>query len=416
MREVLKVRNFRMLWLGQVISSFGDSLTSLSLLILVNHLTGSTAALALMVIVMAIPQVTIGLVAGVYVDRFNRQRIMIMSDVVRGVMVLGFILVGSRETLWLLYVIGFAQATVGTFFGPARSAIIPKLVAEDQLMNANALSQTSDIFARVLGTAAAGLLIGVLDVYWPAFVIDSLTFFISALFIMRITAPSLPTQAVSGGASMVGQQLKEGLQIIVHSRILTGTLVAAGVTMLGLGAVNILLVPLIVNDLRLPETWFGLLEVAQVSSMILSAAVVGYLAAHYRPTRIVSASLIGMGSFVALIGALDAIWQLWLVLFAIGWFVTPLQASISTITQTAIPDELRGRVGAALGTLIQSANLLSMAMAGVIGDVVGIRGAFFLGGALVILAGVASAQVFGKGQGEPTHIETTAESRMANAV
>lgn len=416
MREILKIRNFRMLWIGQVISSFGDSLTSLSLLILVNHLTGSTAALALMAIVVALPQVTVGLVAGVYVDRLNRQRIMIVSDVVRGTMVLGFILVSTRETLWLLYVIAFAQSTIGTFFGPARSAMIPNIVAKEQLMNANALSQTSEIFVRVLGMAAAGLIIGVFDVYWPAFIIDSLTFFISALFIMRIQVPRIPTQAVAGGARMVWLQFKEGIQIITHNRILRGTLVAAGVTMLGLGAVNVLLVPMIVNDLGLPETWFGLLEIAQVSSMILSASIVGYLAARYKPTRIISGSLIGLGTMVALIGALNTIWQMWLVLFSIGWFITPLQASISTITQTSIQDEMRGRVGAALGTLIQTANLLSMAMAGVIGDWIGVRSAFVLGGALVIFAGFASAQVFGSGEGESIVIDPAAESRIASAV
>lgn len=415
MREVLKTRNFRMLWMGQLISSFGDSLTSLSLLILVNRLTGSTAALALMAMVIAVPQVTVGLVSGVYVDRFNRQRVMVVSDMVRGLLVLGFILVNSRDTLWLLYVIGFIQATIGTFFGPARSATIPNIVAHEHLMSANALSQTSEIFVRVLGMGAAGLIVGVFNVFWPVFVIDSLTFFISALFIIQMALPNQPHQALAGGAGLVWRQLKEGLQIIRQSRVLMGTLVAAGMTMLGLGAVNILMVPLIVNDLGLPETWFGLLEIAQVSSMILAATIVGYLAAWFQPTRIVSAALIGLGILVAMMAGVTTIWHLWLILFAIGWFITPMQASISTITQTAIQDEMRGRVGAALGTLIQSANLLSMAMAGVIGDVVGIRGAFLVGGGLVIFAGIASSRVFGGDAGSPSKVEAATESRIVNA-
>src|SRR5215212_11613152 len=101
-REMLKFRDFRLLWLGQIISDFGDGLTTLALFILVNQLTGSTAALATMAIVLAIPQVTFGLLAGVYVDRWDRKRIMILSDLLRGGMVLGFIGAVASGQIWLL--------------------------------------------------------------------------------------------------------------------------------------------------------------------------------------------------------------------------------------------------------------------------------------------------------------------------
>src|SRR6266446_2756186 len=87
MRDLLRNRNFRFLWTGQSISDFGDSLTNLALLIIINQLTGSTAALATMLIVLTIPQVTFGLISGVYVDRWDRKRIMIVSDLVRGILV-----------------------------------------------------------------------------------------------------------------------------------------------------------------------------------------------------------------------------------------------------------------------------------------------------------------------------------------
>jgi MFS family permease len=124
-KDVLKIRDFRLLWLGQVISNFGDSLTALAVLLLINKITdGSTSAVALGAIVQALPQVTIGLLAGVYVDRLDRKRIMIISDLLRGVMVLGFIPVASPDTLWLLYLIAFVQASVGAFFTPARTAFM----------------------------------------------------------------------------------------------------------------------------------------------------------------------------------------------------------------------------------------------------------------------------------------------------
>ncbi|NJN44088.1 MAG: MFS transporter [Anaerolineae bacterium] len=172
-RDLLQNRDFRLLWLGQSVSNFGDSMTNLALLLLVNHLTGSTAALATMAIVLALPTLTFGLIAGVYVDRWDRRQVMVISDLIRGVLVLGFILVGSVENIWLLYLIGFTQASIGTFFNPARSALIPNLVPKEGLLAANSLTQMTQIIFGLLGTAAAGALVGVLDVYWPIFVIDS---------------------------------------------------------------------------------------------------------------------------------------------------------------------------------------------------------------------------------------------------
>ena len=97
LRDLIKIPNFRYLWTGQIISNFGDSMTSLALLLLVNKLTGSTAALATMMIVIAIPSLTFGMIAGVYVDRLNRKKIMVFSDLFRGLFVLGFLFTPSRN-------------------------------------------------------------------------------------------------------------------------------------------------------------------------------------------------------------------------------------------------------------------------------------------------------------------------------
>lgn len=193
-RDLLRNRDFRLLWIGQSISNFGDSMTNLALLLLVNHLTGSTAALATMAIVLALPTLTFGLIAGVYVDRWDRKRVMVVSDVIRGVLVLGFVLVDTPEKLWLLYLIGFLQASIGTFFNPARSALIPNLIPKEGLLAANSLTQMTQIIFGLLGAGAAGAIIDVFDVYWPAFVIDAVTFFAALTFVAFIhyQNPSAP--------------------------------------------------------------------------------------------------------------------------------------------------------------------------------------------------------------------------------
>jgi MFS family permease len=419
LRALLRNRNFRYLWTGQVVSDFGDSLTNLALLITINQLTGSTAALATMLIVLTIPQVTFGLVAGVYVDRWDRKRIMIVSDLLRGLLVLGFVLVRSADMIWLLYVIGFLQASVGTLFTPAKSALLPNLMEKEALLSANSISQTSRVVFNVLGTTAAGVVIGVFNVTWPAFALDALTFFFSVLMVSRIKTPAFVPDLAAGKGSLgaVFGQLSDGIRVIAHNRLLGGTLVAAGMTMLGLGMVNVLIVPLILNEMQLPATWFGLVEFAQVSAMVLSSALVVAWAARLKPSTIISVALVLLGALIAAIAPAGSIIYLAVILFGVGLFVTPVQAAVSTISQTAVEDTMRGRVGAALSTLVSTATLLSMALAGICAQMLGLRNVFILGGAVVVLAGIASAVVFRSAPAKPlpTGERVTPEANPAGA-
>jgi MFS family permease len=411
-RAVLHIRDFRLLWLAQVISDFGDGLTNLTLLIFINQLTGSTTALATMAEALGLPQVTLGLLAGVYVDRWDRKRVMIGSDLLRGLLVLSFIGASASGQIWLLYVIGFVQAAIGTFFTPARGALIPRLVPTEGLMAANSLAQLSRIVAGVGGTAAAGILMGLFGTVWPAFTLDALTFFASVLLVSRIAASAAPSGLrTEGNARAILGQLRDGLQVIAGSRLLTGTLFALAVTMLGLGAVNVLIVPLLINDLQVPATWFGAIEFAQTASMVLSGGLVALLAARLRPANVVSICLVLVGLLTGLMAGVSSVWHLLLILFAVGWVMTPLQASIATIMQTAVEDRLRGRIGAALNTVISSASLLSMALAGVAGQVIGIRNVFLAGGVITVLAGLAAVGFFSKAQ--PAPVRETVEPATA---
>jgi MFS family permease len=414
LRGLLKNRNFKFLWLGQIISDFGDSLTMLTLLILVNALTGSTAAIATMFIVLTIPQITIGLVAGVYVDRLDRKQIMILSDLVRGVLVLGFILVDSADKLWLLYLLGFLQASVGTLFTPARSALIPGIVPRADLMSANSVAQVSRIIFGLLGTAGAGVMVGVFQSFWPAFVLDAVTFFVSVLLVSRIVSPAREAVPDStGGVKAVFAQLADGMRIIRHSSALAGTLVAAGVLMLGIGAVNVLMVPLIVNDLKVPVTWFAGVEFAQTSAMVLSGSFVAIIAARLKPANIVSVTMLVIGLAVAALSLVTDIWHLIPILFVVGWMVTPLQGSIATLVQTSVSDSLRGRISGALNTVISTSSLVSMGLAGVLATMIGVRSVFVLSGVIIVAAGLASAWVFRKGAKPARTSEDTAPAGMS---
>ncbi|MFL5680123.1 MAG: MFS transporter [Chloroflexota bacterium] len=387
-RDVLRIREYRLVWFAQLVSDIGDGLTNLALLLLVNALTGSTAALALMAIVLAVPPMTIGLVAGAYVDRLDRRRVMLASDLLRAGVVLGFVLVGSADRLWLLYVLAFVQATVGTFFNPARGALLPRIVPANGLLAANSVSQATRVVSGVIGAGLGGLLIGVLGTYWPAFVLDAATFLVSFLFVVRVS-PELgrPLATAAAAAEGILASIGDGLATIARSRTLGTTLVALALSMLGLGAVNVLFVPLLVDDLRVATAWFGPVDLAQSSSMILAAGLIGMLAARVRSTTIVSAGLLGIGACLALMSQVSSIWQVLVILFAVGWFITPLQAAVVTVLQLGVPDEQRGRIMAALQAAMSGAGVLSMAFAGIAGDVVGVRTVFLAAGAILAVGG-----------------------------
>ncbi|MCA9946089.1 MAG: MFS transporter [Anaerolineales bacterium] len=406
--DLFKIRDYRLLFSGQIISNLGDGMTSLAILLLVNHLTGSTTALATMAILLALPSLTFGLAAGVIVDRVDRKRMMIISDLLRGVFVLGFIFVDSAENIWILYVIGFIQASIATFFTPARGALIPNIVPPEGLMSANSLSQTSRIVVSLIGTGIAGFLIGHFEGYWEVFLIDAITFFLSLGLIAKVHYSHVPgDNKETINLTNMFRDLGTGLKLTFSNRVLTGAIIAFAMTMLGLGAVNILLVPLLVNDLLVPETWFAAIEFSQTSAMVLAGGFMAILASRFKVTNILAISLIGLGAAVALMSLPTAVWHIMAILFLVGLMITPVQAAGSTIIQTVVPDEVRGRTGSANNALITTAQLVSMGAAGFLADIFGARNVFNMGGGLVALAGVAALFLFWGVELKPMDIPET---------
>ena len=387
---LLRHRPFRLLWAAQLISSFGDAATWLALLILTQRLTGSTAAVAGTAVAIALPQLVLGLLAGVMVDRWDRRRLLIASDLTRAGLVLGFLAVTTADRLWLLYGLAFATSAAATFFNPARGVLVAEVLPADRLLSANSLSETSRVVAGVAGVALAGVLAG----EWTlslVFVLDAASFLVSAALVARIRAP---VAATSEGRDAVGREVVAGLRLVFGSRLLRGVVVAGSVAMLGLGAVNVLLVPYVVDVLGAPETWFGALEGAQVTAMVLAGAALAAVGARLRPTALVSGGLLGLGAVVAAMAAVTQVWQLVPLLFAVGWMITPVQASVTTILQTEVPPRLRGRAQASFSTLVGAAGLASMALAGGVAAAVGVRNVFLLSGLVAAAAGLASALAF----------------------
>ena len=396
MKALLGKVGFRRLWLSHVVSTFGDSITALALLLTAQRLTGSTAAVATTAIAIALPQLLFGLVSGVLVDRWDRRRIMVYSDLVRAGLVLGFIAITSADLMWLLYVIAFVQATVGTFDNPARAAVLPQIVRESSdaseqgagsnLLAANSFFQSSAIVSGVLGTATAGVVAGLTSTMTALFALDAVTYLVSSTLVAKLVLDKTIRRETGEAANRIWSELRSGLRLVTSSRSLRTVLVGAGVVMLGLGAVNVLMVPFIVDELAVPETWFGLLETAQVSSMVLAGLLVAAMGKRLRPGVLLPVGLTGIAVFVAAMSLASNVWHLIGLLFAVGWFVSPTQGAVSAIIQSEVPSVSLGRVSSSLGTVVTTAQVVSMALAGVAAELLGLRTVFVIAGVITLLS------------------------------
>ena len=211
---VLRHAGFRNLWLGQVISQIGDYFAFLALMVVVsgfsNDAADTTQAVSGLMIAFTLPRLLFGVLAGVFVDRWDRRHTMIAADAIRGVLVLALIPAFLTHNLLLVYSLAFVMSAFGTLFNPAKGAIIPLLVPVEQLTAANALSQTSQMLSTFIGPALAGVTFAVVGKgnEWVAFAIDGLSFGVSAFAVWRINAaygavPAQPAQATTAAASPV---------------------------------------------------------------------------------------------------------------------------------------------------------------------------------------------------------------------
>jgi MFS family permease len=392
LRAPLRRTDFKLLWLAQTISDLGDGLTTLALMLLALKLTGSPAAVAATLIALELPQVTIGLAAGVFVDRWERRRIMLASDTLRAIVVLGFVAVDSESRLWLLFVFALSQASVGTFFSPARTAFVAAVLPADELLAANSLTQMTRVISTVVGSTAAGLLVGLSGQYWPAFAFDAVTFAASVALVSRVGARSHP--AGSGSDVGLSGELHEGLRFIAHSPTLLATLIATSTALLGIGAVNVLWVPLFTNELHVPTALFGAVDFALVTAMILGAGLSVRLVSRIGAPKTITGCLAALGVAVALLAGVGSFWQVLVLLFAIGWILSPIQAAIMTIVQTSVTDDMRGRAAAALGTVNSTATIASMGLSGVVAAMIGVRGSFVLAGGVIALSALVALLLF----------------------
>lgn len=382
-------RDFCALWIGQLLSQVGDNFVIVAILFVISKLTGSPLTIGILALVVTLPQVVLGLIGGVFVDRLDRKLVMIVSDVVRGLAVLALVFVQRADQLYILYVVSFVMVTVGLFFNPARNAVIPNMVSGEILLTANALIQASQIIAVILGASIAGLVIGWLGPNF-AFVFDSFSFAVSAATIATMNIPPLNPKPGKTESRVIWNQLVEGLLFIKRSFPLRHVMITTAVATLGFGAIMVLGIVYLREELGIGAEGFGFLYAFQGLGVVIGGEIIGRFASNAHSNRVVGGCMVVLG--LAIIAfAVAPSYPLVLVAVAIvGLSIVAARAALATLTQRLVPDEKRGRVGSAVNMVIGASSSASMALSGLLGDLIGVQAVFIAAGAVTIVSGVAA--------------------------
>jgi MFS family permease len=180
-------RNYRFTWIGQIVSEIGDNFNNIAVFALAMALTHSGMVITGIMLARAVPAILMGPLAGVLLDRFDRKRIMIASDLSRAVVALGFILVLVEHKIWLLYLFSALLMTASPFFTAGRAAILPTIANQQELHAANSLTQTTQWTTLTVGTFLGATVIAI--GYKWAFVFNALSFVFSAWSIGNLHPP-----------------------------------------------------------------------------------------------------------------------------------------------------------------------------------------------------------------------------------
>jgi MFS family permease len=228
-------RDYRFLWLGSLVSQLGDWFNLIASASLVAQLTGTGTAISYLFLARFLPLFLFSPLAGVLADRFDRRHVMVASDLLRAATVTGFLLVQRPEQIWLLYLLTTFQFAMSAVFTPARSAVLANVVRPKELVPANALDSLTWSTMLAFGALLGGLVAAIFGIA-EAFVMDALTFLLSAIFISRIRGPIRVSVEVSSGWF----DFLDGLRYLRGERFILGLSLVKGAGALAWGAINVI--------------------------------------------------------------------------------------------------------------------------------------------------------------------------------
>ncbi len=388
-------RNFSLLWVGQLVSLFGERIHTVALAFLVFESTGSALEVGFTFAATAIPNVLLGPLAGALVDRWNRRWTMLICDLLRAALLVSVPFVVEIDVR-LVYVMAFLIATVTLLFRPAKTAVIPAVVDSNDLVTANSMSTIADTAADLIGLPLAGVLVGVLldaDAMALAFAIGGVTYVLSALFILGMSVPRQELIATPFRPGVIWAEMIEGWTFLRRQAELFSNTLVSAVAQLAVGAEIVASLPYaerILDQSRLDaSTIYALLLTAVAIGSVVGGLAVGLLGERFAKGPMIIAGFVGMGLSLAAAGLVrDPFVAIGLFSF-VGLFNMLFIIPTITLFQQRTPQVLMGRVVSSRQALVFGAIATSMALSGWLSEQLGADVVLVLAGGICAVAGAA---------------------------
>jgi DHA3 family macrolide efflux protein-like MFS transporter len=390
-REVLRIDVMRRVWYAQVVSLFGDFLALFAVIAVVSfRMKGTPAQLTAVQIAYMLPIVFIGPIAGVFVDRWPLKPTLVASDLIRAVLALLLIL---TTQVWQVYIVLGALSCVSAFFGPAQTVTIRTHVPPHGLVASNALMQFAFMGSRIVGPAAAGMLVGM---FGPSlcYALDVLSFIASAALIGSVVIRRAITAKATGESSSnrihaIWVDMGHGARFIFHHAKLLFVVLAMAAGLFTIGCFGPLISIFVRDTLHATALQFGAVSAMVGVGMIVGTQVIRRLTEHVAHDTLVLSGLAGIGAGVFFLGAVPFIAATLSAMFAVGFAFTAIMVPAQTLMQRETPHDMLGRVASTQISVIFLGQILGLVLSGILAQLFGVRMVFFL------CAGLSAALVVG---------------------
>lgn len=388
----LALRDFRLFWVGNVISLVGDQFQIIAIALLVLDLPQGAAGLGSVLMVQALPRLVLALLSGVAIDRFRARAVLLGSNLAQAAVVgaLCLLAVSGRLTMAHVYLYAFASGTALAFSYPAASALIPELVPAAAVRTANSLSVSMLNLSRFLVPPVASWVIAVAGVA-AAFGANGASFLVAAACVALIRSGRRPRGVPEGAAGRAPwyEELRDGVRAARRDVPTWIAIVVSGIYSLGYYGIAFVSLPALAKlTLGAGEAGVGVVYSALGAGALVGALVTGGLAGVRRPGLVGSLVVVGNGSALAAVSFAPSVWLAAPALFVSGVCGAASAVIFFSLVQTRAPESVRGRIMGVYSLAIVGMYPLSFGLAGVVNDLVGSRATILLGGVTVALAGL----------------------------
>ncbi|MEA2653255.1 MAG: transporter, family, macrolide efflux protein [Chloroflexota bacterium] len=413
MFAVFRRRDFTLLWIAQLVSTAGSALTDLAAAIFVWRVTESALAVGLTLMVTAIPSLIVGLLAGVYVDRHDRKRIMVLTCLIQAAVVGLLAIVIGIDTIALpgLYLLLLTNAGVKQFFDPAHDSLIPEVASDEELAAANSFLSIASFGSTAIGFAGAGLLAGSVGLSW-AFIIDGATFLFAAGCIALMGTYPMPRPDDDASVAVIIANLKSGMGTLFGTPVIRSLFVVGTLMFFSFGLWNVLLLPFSLKVLGATEFQYGLQEGLTSVGFVAGSLFMARFSKLLPESVWIVVAMVGMGICGIMYGLSTQIGVAIALVTLSGFLNSPSSVSRSVLLQRNTPREMRGRVFSSFYVMRDVVFLFGMAGAG-LADILDIRLLVIVSSSLLFVA--AAFALVAPGLGVSTWRAATARLRGATA-